>query len=664
MTKVLFGASLIEKALLMVLAGLLSPASTSAITANDTSPEIWMLAAPHRTVSAPGWEGVRTDAGDMWKPNAPWETVARSVKVIQFAPTSVDRASANDLKEAVADVKRRNIALAIGDGLLIRSDRCRSKTEAYVNQPQLEGTFQKLKNSGADVKYVTMDEPFFYGHRDSSPTSCHESPEALAHALAQSIEIVRKYFPNAQFGADEVIDADMNWVQDLARWTDTYRAITGEPLAYIHADLDWSEGAARNLVPLAAALKQRHIALGVIYDADRFNNNSDENWSRNTVAHFAKVESELRVHPDQAVIESWVKFPTRMLPQNQPATLTNVVLQYIRQHETPARGQTAVTGSTFTPETWFFLRGYTMNAHGVDGQQGWRKLFLEPDAPWPPFMNHVQVLALAGNITVPDDVYAKAFAKLKEKHIGFALESLAQSWVGYQEFHCGKGVEGYTDPPGNAQIARKIKAAGGELSYVTMDGPLFSGHYYNGQNACHSSIHNVADRAAAVMREYQKVFPNVIIGDTEPFPALAKQPNWRTEYKQWLDAFKEVYGRPIGFLIIDINWPEDNWHWQQSLQQVVQFARENHLQVGIIYNAAFPEGAKSDEQWLNRAVDNFSQIEGRMGIVPDKALFESWTFFPKRSLSEQGTLGEDYLVKRYLQMHGVEIDHLRSGETR
>jgi hypothetical protein len=302
------------------------------ISSTAAATEIWMFAAPHRTSSAPGWEGVRNDAGDMWKPNAPWETVARSVKVIQFAPTSVDRAGASDLKEAVEDIKRRNIALAVGDGLLVRSDRCRSKTEAYVDQPQLEATFQKLRNSGADVKYVTMDEPFFYGHRDSSPTSCHESPEVLAHALVRGIAIVRKYFPNAQFGADEVIDANKSWIQELAEWTDTYKAITGEPLAYIHADLDWSEGAVRNLVPLAAALKQRHVALGVIYDADRFSNNSDESWSRNTVTHFAKVESELGVHPDQAVLESWVRYPSRMLPEKAPGTFTNVVLQYVQRH--------------------------------------------------------------------------------------------------------------------------------------------------------------------------------------------------------------------------------------------------------------------------------------------------------------------------------------------
>jgi hypothetical protein len=63
--------------------------------------------------------------------------------------------------------------------------------------------------------------------------------------------------------------------------------------------------------------------------------------------------------------------------------------------------QNAALAATATPEIWFFMRGYTANPdptknHGIDGQQGWRKLFLEPDAPWLPFMDHVQVIALAG----------------------------------------------------------------------------------------------------------------------------------------------------------------------------------------------------------------------------------------------------------------------------
>ena len=314
------------KILFSILAAcLLLPASVHAT-------EIWMFAGPHVEHPAPGWEGLRTDTGDLWKPDAPWKTVAGAVRVIQFPPTSVDRARDSDLREALADIRRRNIAFAIGTGLLIRSDRCRAKTEAYVDQKTMEALFDKLRRNGADVKYVTMDEPFFYGHRDSSPTSCHESPQVLAQALKESMAIVRKYFANAQFGADEVVDASGPWVQELVQWTDTFRAMTGEPLAYIHTDLNWKEGSVRNLVPLAAALKQRHVALGVIYDADSANNNSDENWSRNTISHFAKVEKEIGVRPDHAVIETWVKTPTRMLPENQPGTFTNVVLQYMQQH--------------------------------------------------------------------------------------------------------------------------------------------------------------------------------------------------------------------------------------------------------------------------------------------------------------------------------------------
>lgn len=311
--------------------GFLLVTGQNVLAADSTTPEIWMFAGPRVANVAPGWEGLRTDSGDMWKPDAPWETVAHAVKVIQFAPTNVDRARDSDLQQALADIKRRNIALAVGDGLLIRSDRCRSKTEAYGEPGALERVFDKLRRNGADVKYVTMDEPYFYGHRDSSPTSCHESAQALAQALKESIAIVRKYFPNAQFGADEVVDASRPWVDELAAWTDTFKAVTGEPLAYLHADLNWTEGAVHNLVPLATALKERHIPLGVIYNAD-LSGKSDESWTRNAVSNFARVEKGVGVHPDHAAIETWVRYPTRMLPENQPGTFTNVVLQYIQKH--------------------------------------------------------------------------------------------------------------------------------------------------------------------------------------------------------------------------------------------------------------------------------------------------------------------------------------------
>lgn len=305
--------------------------------------EIWMFAGPYVSRPAPGWEWVRRDMGDMWKADAPWQSVARAVSVIQFPPTSIDRANDSDLRLAIADIKRRNIAFAVGTGLLIRSDRCRSKTEAYVDQAALERLFEKLRRNGANVKYVTMDEPYFYGHRDSSPTSCHESARVLAQALAQSIAIVRKYFPDAQIGTDEVVTRERPWVDELVGWADIFRQVTGEKLAYMHADLSWKREPLQNLVPLSKALKARGIPLGISYNAAARGDepwfdpgsvsSSDVGWVQNAVRHYEEVESSLGVHPDHAVLTTWVHYPTRMLPETQPGTFTNLVYQYIQRQK-------------------------------------------------------------------------------------------------------------------------------------------------------------------------------------------------------------------------------------------------------------------------------------------------------------------------------------------
>jgi hypothetical protein len=324
------------------MAGVL-PGSARQIEPGNEHREIWMFAGPYVNHPAPGWEGVRRDMGDMWKEDAPWQTVSRAVSVIQFPPTSIDRARDSDLRLAIADIQRRHIAFAVGTGLLIRSDRCRSRTEAYVDQAAVEGLLDKLRRNGADVKYLTMDEPYFYGHRDSSPTACHESAQVLAQALIRGIAIVRKYYPDAQIGTDEVVTKERPWVDELAAWADTFQRVTGERLAYMHADVGWTRESMQNLVPLSKALKARGIPLGISYNAaardvepwfDANNvHNSNVGWVQNAVSHFTAVESGLGIHPDHTVLTTWVHYPTRMLPETEPGTFTNLIYQYIQRHK-------------------------------------------------------------------------------------------------------------------------------------------------------------------------------------------------------------------------------------------------------------------------------------------------------------------------------------------
>jgi hypothetical protein len=188
-----------------------------------------------------------------------------------------------------------------------------------------------------------------------------------------------------------------------------------------------SRKAVKNLVPLAKALKQRHVPLGVIYDADSFNNSSDEDWSRNMISHFAEVESELGVHPDHAVIETWVR------AQINPFSLwRNAMRKFLLVLTVLLAGSTAMAAappstSTSMPQIWFSLGGQGKPAT----YQSWDTLFYEPDAPWPEFMDHVRTIGVLTQVLaqISDAGLAKVVARLKEKRIGLGVEMLAQAYA-------------------------------------------------------------------------------------------------------------------------------------------------------------------------------------------------------------------------------------------
>src|SRR5579864_5508457 len=207
---------------------------------------------------------------------------------------------------------------------------------------------------------------------------------------------------------------------------------------------------------------------------------------------------------------------------------------------------TGPTAAAPLPQIWFSLGGQGK----PETYQSWDTLFYQADAPWPEFMNHVTAVGILTQVLaqISDDNLAKVVAKLKQKHVALGLEMLAQA---YDPPGCGGGVEGYFPQDQTAQLAAKLKRAGATLDYIAMDEPLWFGHYYNGKNACHSSIENVAERVAANLREYQKFYPHVVIGDGEPFPSITDQPHWQDDYKEWLRFFKMKTGQPLAYTFID-----------------------------------------------------------------------------------------------------------------
>jgi hypothetical protein len=248
-------------------------------------------------------------------------------------------------------------------------------------------------------------------------------------------------------------------------------------------------------------------------------------------------------------------------------------------------------------------------------------------------------------VGLPNKDLAKVTKRLKEHNVAMSVAMLAQAYD--KQAHCGANVEGYFPPEQTAVWALKLRQNGADLKYLAMDEPLWFGHYYNGPSACHSTIERVAELVAENVRAYKKQYPNVAVGDGLPVPSFTDQPNWQADLKHWMQAFNSANGQPLAFIQLDIDWQHKNW--EQSVKALSRFLRGMNMPFGIVYNAPPGGSAMTNEQWLESAKRNFVHIEKELHIEPDQVTFASWARYPRRSVSDQSGLGEDWLVKEYVR---------------
>jgi hypothetical protein len=261
-----------------------------------------------------------------------------------------------------------------------------------------------------------------------------------------------------------------------------------------------------------------------------------------------------------------------------------------------------------------------------------------PEKPWNEVAGRVGVLSVSEGFirSLPDETVARLVRDLDRRHIALALGILPINW--YHETPCGGGVEGYSDPRSANLTVTKLKEAGATVRLIGMDEPLWFGHYYSGKNACRSSIDNLAQRTAVLVKIYTAAFPQAVVGDTEPFPAMSSQPNWAAGYVAWLAAFRQATGSRVAFLHLDFNWGDPRLNTGSShdgsnqravatlAREAASVARRNDLKVGMIYWG----GGSGDAQWMDAARLHFREIEAA-GIEPNHLVFVSWNPAPTRT---------------------------------
>jgi hypothetical protein len=281
-----------------------------------------------------------------------------------------------------------------------------------------------------------------------------------------------------------------------------------------------------------------------------------------------------------------------------------------------------------------------------------------PEAPWQQAAANVKVFKLYASFLggAPQDQVDKIVADLNRRHIALGLEAGVMN-IGPKSTNppCGGLglVEGYGIPAVARNISQKIKKAGGVISYLAMDEPLWYGHYYKGrpgaQPGCQSSIDEIVKLMAPTLGVYREEFPDIVVGEVEPTD-VAEQSNWQADLSAWATQFRQSTGKPLAFLQFDVLWNRPNedkivvgfFRYAEAMERQALLGK-----IGIIYNGS-PQD-KSDEAWVRSAQDHILSIEVKNGLRPDQAVIQSWVPNPTHAMPDSSPAALTSLVLFYVQ---------------
>jgi hypothetical protein len=245
----------------------------------------------------------------------------RGIAIFKLYPQFVGWATDTELGQIFTELKRRRVALALEAGMLTATEQCGKGIEGFGGDvtPKLAARIARL---GGDLAYIAMDEPI------GGVNKCHMDMAVAARDAAHNIAAVKAMFPSVRVGDIESLPPSPEMI---VKWVEAYRAATGVPLAFFHADIGWTHPWQVPLEKLATAIHARQIPFGVIINGAN-NAPSDEAWIAQAEAHLRAIESDPKIRPDQLVFQSWVRHPTHIFPASDPGTFSHLLEDYFRTH--------------------------------------------------------------------------------------------------------------------------------------------------------------------------------------------------------------------------------------------------------------------------------------------------------------------------------------------
>jgi hypothetical protein len=321
------------------------PSPTATPRAIPASGQIWFGPFMYGQPAASWQDGFGSrDYLDLFENNAPWPVAASRVHIFKSYMYAFDNLSDKQLEKIITGLNKREIAIALETQPLNRKENC-GNSEAFSysgnSVTAITRRIKRFQSLGGEVKFLAMDEPLTFG-RLPSPEGCSLSLEQIAMEVAAYVSAIRKDFPDIVIGDIEFENAG---VDDVKAFLDSYEKIMGEPLPFLHWDINWIQpikwwntnykqrqflwtewiGQANNL---ESYCREHGTKFGMIYNGNS-NAESDGEWLSQAEDHFAMYES-LSDTPDHIIFQSWNMYPQYVLPETDPTKFTYIINRYFQ----------------------------------------------------------------------------------------------------------------------------------------------------------------------------------------------------------------------------------------------------------------------------------------------------------------------------------------------
>ncbi len=252
-------------------------------------------------------------------------------------------------------------------------------------------------------------------------------------------------------------------------------------------------------------------------------------------------------------------------------------------------------------------------------------LFTQPDK-WPVARSKVRVFAwfnmqldstcaICGPNTLAALTAADAFKKLKDWGI---IQAAPGAPVKPTVHFCTAN----NSAPLTIGKIKYIEDHGGDVGYVAMDEPLYGGQATVNGITCGFSPSQSAIQTADFIKRVNAVYPDVKIGDAEPYPYFSFD-----QLKAWIEEI-ERQGVKLAFFQLDVN-PSDRAYSEQAFKEGAVdfklFLKNKGIPFGVIINHIGANN-RTDQEYFEGAMNWAKVVKSAVGVT-EQTIFQSW--FPR-----------------------------------